>query len=271
MSHNTSPTDKYILVTVSNHEAIATINSLKKNFSTHHIPIIALLPAHDQQLITNVVTAGADDYIVMPVSDIELQTRITMNIARAERDQNMHPLTKLPGNTLIHRVITERITEALSVLYLDIDNFKAYNDYYGFAAGDKILQHAAGLLTNAVTDHGNPTDFVGHLGGDDFVIVSTPEKVDCIAQAICDDFDKTIDQFYQTPDRLRKNIVVPDRRGIMHTYPLLTVSGALVTNAHRTLQSIAHISQLAAELKKYAQSKPNGETGSNYVKDRRKN
>jgi diguanylate cyclase (GGDEF)-like protein len=244
-------------------------HTLKSNFSTYHIPIIILTSQIAIDDMVNAVQMGADDYTKKPFDAVELHARIAMNLRRAERDQSSNPLTKLPGNTIINRTILKRLMQPIAILYADLDNFKAYNDKYGFDMGDKVIQYTANILSFSTKKYGNPTDFVGHIGGDDFIIVSTPDKAEAIAQKICESFDSGVLEFYNQEDRERKKIVAFDRQGTLREYPLVSISIAIVTNEKRELNSTPQIAQIAAELKHYAKTKPNGTLGSNYVKDRR--
>lgn len=256
--------------TMPNLDGMAATKQLKSDFSTYHIPIIMLTEQVNFEDIMEAVEAGADDYMHKPFRPEELKARLFMNIRQAERDQNANPLTKLPGNALINRIIRERMNQPMAVLYLDLDNFKAYNDKYGFNKGDTILQHAAHIMADAVRTCGNEDDFLGHLGGDDYVIVSTPDKARTMSETICKTFDASIGQFYNEEDRRLGKIISINRKGERETFPLISISIAVITNEQKDLTSIPQIAQLAAELKKYAKSKPFGETGSNFVIDRRK-
>lgn len=257
--------------TMPNLDGIAATKILKADFTTYHIPIIMLTEQIDFEDIIEAVACGADDYMHKPFKPQELQARLIMNIRQAERDQNANPLTKLPGNEMINRVVRQRMDKPLAVLYLDLDNFKAYNDKYGFNKGDLILQHTASVLAQAVHEAGNPDDFVGHIGGDDYVIISTPNHAEAISQNICKNFDESIGQYYNTDDLAKKKIISVNRKGQVEEFPLISISIAVVTNDKKELTSMPQIAQLAAELKKYAKSKPAGELGSSYVIDRRKN
>lgn len=251
-------------------DGIQATKILKADFSTYHLPIIILTEQIDFEDIVEAVESGADDYMHKPFKPKELQARIIMNIRQAERDQNANPLTMLPGNALINRIVKQRMQQPMAVLYLDLDNFKAYNDKYGFNKGDDILKYTAQILAQAVRSKGNGDDFVGHIGGDDFVIISTPDHAEAIAQDICKKLDQSIGQFYNEHDQAQKKIISVNRKGETEEFPLVSISIAIVTNNKKELTSIPQIAQLAAELKKYAKTKPSGETGSSYVIDRRK-
>lgn len=257
--------------TMANLDGITTTKMLKADFTTYHIPIIMLTEQIDFEDIIEAVECGADDYMHKPFKPKELQARIVMNIRQAERDQNANPLTRLPGNEMINRVVRQRMNKPLAVLYLDLDNFKAYNDKYGFNKGDLVLLHTASVLAQGVRAMGNADDFVGHIGGDDYVIVSTPNRAEGISQHICKHFDESIVQFYTKEDQDQKKIVSVNRKGQVEEFPLISISIAIVMNDKKELTSMPQIAQLAAELKKYAKSKPAGELGSSYVIDRRKN
>lgn len=250
-------------------DGFKTTHALKSNFSTYHLPIIILTSQVSMQDMIFAVTMGADDYMRKPFDPVELKARLIMNLRRAERDQNSNPLTKLPGNAIINRTILSRLSKPLAVLYADLDNFKAYNDKYGFAAGDIIIKKTADTLAFAVKTYGTPNDFLGHIGGDDFIIVSTPDVAEQIAQHVCSNFDTVAPTFYNEQDREQKKIIAYDRQGIQREFPLVSISVAILTNEKKELTSAPQIAQLAAELKHYAKSKPAGVLGSNFVKDQR--
>ncbi len=250
-------------------DGLKTTHVLKSNFATYHLPIIILTSQIAVEDMVRAVQMGADDYMKKPFDPIELKARLIMNLRRAERDQNSNPLTKLPGNAIINRTIMARVQHPIALLYADLDNFKAYNDKYGFNLGDTIIKHTAQTLSFAVKNYGNPSDFLGHIGGDDFIIISTPDKSETMAQHICEEFDKTAPKFYSQEDQDRKKIVAYDRLGTLREFPLVSLSIAIVTNEKKELTSTPQIAQLAAELKHYAKTKPSGTLASNYVKDRR--
>lgn len=250
-------------------DGFKTTSILKSNFNTYHIPIIILTSQLSIDDMIMAVQMGADDYMKKPCDPLELQARIIMNLRRTERDQNANPLTKLPGNATINRTILTRLNKPIAILYIDLDNFKAYNDIYGFSAGDKLIIHTASLLALAIKNSGSPSDFLGHIGGDDFIIVSTPEKAEMLAENICTRFDHAVLSFYRPEDQAEKKIITTDRLGIARDFPLASLAIAIVTNEKRPLTSLPEIAQIAAELKQYAKTKPEGMMKSNYVKDQR--
>ncbi|MCM8766112.1 MAG: response regulator [Candidatus Omnitrophica bacterium] len=242
---------------------------IKKDILLRYIPIIMLTGRGEISDKIKGIDAGADDYIVKPFEPTELVARVKMVLRRTEIDLDANPLTHLPGNVSIQNELENRIRDnrLFAVCYIDLDKFKVFNDRYGFERGDKAIQETARVLIKAVEVRGSKDDFIGHIGGDDFVVITTPDKVDTLCPYIIKEFDKMIPALYDTEDRLRGYILGKDRKGNpLHT-PLMTISIAVVTNEKRKLSHVAEIAQIGAELKEYAKSLE----GSNYVKERRGN
>jgi len=187
---------------------------------------------------------------------------------KIEHAKNLNPLTNLPGNMMIEREVTEKISKdkVFSVLYIDLDNFKAYNDYYGYKKGDEVIGYTAGLLKEVVMHVGNKDDFVGHIGGDDFVIVTDPDKDEVISQSIIDIFELEIKKFFNERDRKQGYIVTKDRQGNICKTPLVSISIAIVSNKYREISSHLKVSDIAAEVKKRVKKME----GSNYQRDLRR-
>jgi diguanylate cyclase (GGDEF)-like protein len=189
---------------------------LKKDILLSHIPIIMLTGKGDVADKVGGLNAGADDYIVKPFEPEELVARIRMIIRRSQRDLEANPLTRLPGNVSILNELQKRIDQnaIFSVCYLDLDKFKTYNDKYGFEHGDEVIKECARILIRTVAELGNSDDFIGHIGGDDFVIITSIDKSDAICEKIITDFDKISPTFYNETDRKTGFIVAKDRQGI---------------------------------------------------------
>jgi diguanylate cyclase (GGDEF)-like protein len=184
-----------------------------------------------------------------------------------EMNLDSSPLTKLPGGTTIENVMNKRISAGAQIAFclLDIDNFKAYNDHYGYARGNEIIKATADIISKAVADHGGKDDFVGHIGGDDYVVITALDTYRNICQAIVENFDKTIPGFYDSKDRKRGHITGEDRQGSSATFPLASVSIAVVTNEKRKSLNHIQFGEAAAELKEHAKS----EAGSVFLVDQR--
>ncbi len=179
------------------------------------------------------------------------------------------PLTRLPGGIAIENVLKKRIdsNHPLAFCVLDLDNFKAFNDRYGYANGSEVIKETAHIIENAVKAKGSPEDFIGHVGGDDFVVITTPEHMRDVANEIIGRFDRRIPEFYDPEDRARGHIQGKTRQGIEMQFPIMSISIAIVTNERRALTNSLEASEIAAELKDYAKTIPK----SVFVVDKRRN
>lgn len=238
------------------------------NPTVANVPIIILTAKGETEDKLRGFEAGADDYITKPFGPRELLARVRAKIRRVEVDSSLSPLTRLPGNLAIESELRRRIDEGehYAVLYLDLDNFKAFNDVYGFTHGDEAIQLVARLSVDAVRRRGTPNDFVGHIGGDDFIIATVPERSEEIAREIVDEFDKNIRSLYSPKDLRQGYIETRDRRGALNRFPIMSLSIAIVSNDTHRLENYAQIGETAAELKRYAKSI----AGSVYIKDKRR-
>lgn len=179
-----------------------------------------------------------------------------------------NPLTQLPGNLAIDREIDMRIKkgETFSHLYLDLDNFKAYSDRYGYKAGSDVLASVGTLIKQVVAENGTPQDLIGHIGGDDYVVVTTLELGESLAQKVIEAFSELAPTFYTEEDRRAGSFVGKDRYGVSRTFPLITISIAVIPSDHYDYPSRLAISQDCARLKEYLKI----QNGSNYMIERRR-
>lgn len=240
---------------------------LKKDILLSHIPIIMLTGKGETADKVGGIDAGADDYIVKPFEPDELLARIRMTIRRSSRDLEANPLTRLPGNLSILNELQERIdnNSLFAVCYVDLDKFKAYNDKYGFEHGDELIKECARIFLRARAECGNRDDFIGHIGGDDFVVITTPDKADAICTSIIKEYDRTAPTFYNEEDRRAGFIVAGDRQGIPQKIPIASISIGVVSNEKRKISHVGEIGEIGAELKKQAKTVEH----SNYIKDMR--
>jgi diguanylate cyclase (GGDEF)-like protein len=240
---------------------------LRDDESNNLMPIIILTAQGNEDDKLTGLELGADDYITKPFNPRELISRVHNTLLRIDRNRWANPLTGLPGNIEIQSEINQRIAQNLkfAVLYLDVDNFKSYNDVYGFARGDRAIKMMADILSDMVHTFGSPGDFTGHIGGDDYVVITTPEYADVLCEIIIKEFGEKIPELYSKEDRDAGFIYTTNRKGYMTKYPVMTLSIAVVTNEHRELLNHIHVSEISAELKKKAKSIQ----GSVYLKDRR--
>jgi diguanylate cyclase (GGDEF)-like protein len=240
---------------------------LRESESNNLMPIIMITSSDRQEDILLGLELGADDYITKPFNNRELISRIKNLLRRIDRNRNANPLTGLNGNIEIQREIMSRISKGdkFSVGYLDLDNFKAYNDAYSFSRGDTVIVLTADVLRDQIRLWGNQDDFIGHIGGDDFILVTTPNKVEKICEEIITIFDEKILSFYNKEDRENRCIKTVNRKGEVDVFPVMSISIAVATNQYRNLDNYLMISDIAAELKKKLKGMP----GSNYYIDRR--
>lgn len=240
---------------------------LKSDYGTRHIPVIILTARGELDEKLRGLENGANDYVTKPFSMSELLVRVknVLHWSQAQREAN--PLTGLPGNVSIERELTARVEGPghFAFLYVDIDNFKAFNDYYGYAKGDEAIKATARILTSAVADHGNSTDFVGHIGGDDFVVVTSPDRADAVCRTVIDLFDKNSKKLFENEDLERGFLKIRRRTGEVMKVKSLGVTIAVVTNERGPLGHIGRVADIASELKRYGK----GMNGSVVVRERR--
>ena len=210
---------------------------------------------------------GADDYIVKPFDTPELLARIRGVLRRSRDTRTQSPLTGLPGNVRIEEEIDARLarSDPFAILYADLDNFKAYNDHYGFMRGDEVIQSSARLIGEAARGASDGAAFVGHVGGDDFVVVVAPERAEAAANAIVAAFDEAAPGFFDEADRERGFIEVTKRRGELQRFGVLTKSIGIATTAKRAFQHYAEAVAVATEMKQYTK----GSETSSWAVDRR--
>jgi diguanylate cyclase (GGDEF)-like protein len=212
-------------------------------------------------------SVGADDYIVKPFDTPELLARIRGVLRRAKEMRQQSPLTGLPGNVRIEDEIENRVRagETFAVLYADLDHFKAYNDHYGFMRGDQVIQLTAALIQEVAAEAAGPTSFVGHVGGDDFIVVCDAHEADAVADLLVRRFDAAVPGMYDAPDRERGHIEVPSRRGDAQRFPFLSISIGVATTDRRRFAHYAEAVAIATEMKAYTKAT----AGSSWAVDRR--
>lgn len=240
---------------------------LKRNMMLRHIPVILLCGRTDFLEKMKTLDVPVDEYIVKPIDQQDLLLRTRLVLQRVQSNLDANPLTHLPGNHAIMRTLKNRIAsgQPFAVGYADLNNFKAYNDKYGFGAGDQVIRFSAQLIVSTVEQMSPKDGFIGHVGGDDFVFVCDYAKVNDICQAITDRFDKEIVKFYPEEDRKKGFIVVEDRKGVVSQFPFVSVAIGVASDEGKKFTNIGQINNLLSQLKKYAKSFQ----GSAYVRDRR--
>ena len=239
---------------------------IKSDVYLRHIPVLMLTAQAGTRSKVVGLEQGADDYLTKPFEMDELLARIRTLLRRARIDLEANPLTRLPGNVTIENEILYRIKNKapFAVLYLDLNSFKAYNDVYGFVKGDEVIRETARLIRAVAEPDGG---FLGHIGGDDFIVITTPEHSEVLCQKIIKAFDEKSPGFYTPEDRTRGYISTKDRRGQIAQFPLLSMGIGVVTNQLRVITSLGEVSKVGAEMKHFAKE---NKKGSSYAIDRRK-
>ncbi|MDD4953471.1 MAG: diguanylate cyclase [Candidatus Omnitrophica bacterium] len=247
---------------------IGICRTLKDDFMTAFVPVIAIINKRQlrQQLLD--IRQGVDDYLIKPPDPLDLRTRVEMAIKRSQYSIYTSPLTGLPGGRIIEETIKDKIKEGfpLSFAHLDIDNFKYFNDAYGYLRGDRVIMQTAYLLYATIKRFGNNRDFIGHIGGDDFMFISTPEKCAQICHNFIQLFEKVTPFHYSSKERECGFIVAKDRARKIKEIPLMSISIAIVNKSGpQHFKNAVEINEKMAEIKCYLKSMP----GSKFMADRR--
>jgi diguanylate cyclase (GGDEF)-like protein len=238
---------------------------LRRDPRTRFLPVLFLTAFADRESKIAALEAGADDYIAKPYDAEELLARVGAAVRRTTGLRAVNPLSGLPGNTTITDEIDARLARGtdFALLYADIDRFKEFNDFYGFARGDLMIAMVAELMVRAAS---GPDRFIGHVGGDDFVALARTDEAEVLAERITARFDETAPALYDAEDRRRGSIQTRDRRGVLRRFPLVTLSIGIVNVAPGRFDGATSAARAAAEVKAVAKRKP----GSTWAVDRRK-
>ena len=238
---------------------------LRANTRTKHVPIIMLTAKSLSADKVVGLTSGADDYIIKPFDPIELVARVKSALRRVREMRSVNPLTQLPGNVQVQDEVAQRVAQGapFALMYVDLDNFKAFNDHYGFLRGDEAIKTLAATVDDAVKTSGG--GFVGHVGGDDFVVLVEPHASETIAQSIIAAWDDKVSLLYDQEDLDRGYIELADRRNQVHRFDVTTVSIGIASNERKPIASHWEASEIATEMKQFAKR----EQTSSYAMDRR--
>lgn len=229
---------------------------LKERYETSSVPVIILTARSDLGEKVRTLEYGANDYLTKPYELDELLARVRNLLKWSQTQREANPLTGLPGNVSIEHEANRRIfrKDVFAFMYVDLDNFKPFNDTYGYKRGDDAIRLIANIINDAVKMHGRPGDFIGHIGGDDFVIMTTPDKSEAIGMEIVRQFDIKSKELADPEDRERGYIEVKSRKGVRESFDLVSVTVAVVTNHSQDITHIAKLNDLVSELKRYGKS-----------------
>jgi diguanylate cyclase (GGDEF)-like protein len=228
---------------------------LRRYPSFTNIPIIIFTADATKDIKMKGLSLDIDDFITKPADEDEVIARVKLIIKRSLQRLDLNPLTRLPGSPSIQARIEREINSGrkFALLYADLNNFKEYNDAYGFKAGDIILLKTADIVTKAALKYDKEA-FIGNIGGDDFVAITEFEAAQNTAEEITREVEKHAPDFYSEADRNRGVISAVNRKGEKQNFPLLSVAISVVHNNLKPLTSYAQVSYIAAELKHYAKS-----------------
>ncbi|RMH42161.1 MAG: response regulator [Deltaproteobacteria bacterium] len=254
-------------VMMPDRDGFETAETLRSSPAVGSAPVIFLSARSETHDKVRAFRIGAEDYMVKPFDASELVARVERALERRARDVSASPTTQLPGASAIERELSARIAGGgrHAFCYLDLDNLKAFNDYYGYAKADGVIRQTGDIIREVIHAEGGPDDFIGHIAGDDFVFATSPDRVDRICTAICQQFDRLVPLYYNRADRERGYIETKDRFGTLRQFPIMTVSIAVVTTEAGDVGSFNDLAEAAAAGKKLAKAV----AGSSYVRDGR--
>jgi PleD family two-component response regulator len=250
-----------------NSHGLGLCQRLKADPYSAIVPIAFLENAHIEPRVHDAFRAGADEVITPIFDPEESRSRLEVLLTRTERNVSVHPSTRLPGTSEIEREIKRRMDAGrdFAVCYADLDHFKEYNDRYSYNDGDRVILILSRILHDVVKGLNGHGGFVGHIGGDDFIVILPLDMTDPCCSEIITVFDQLIPFQYSEADRKAGYFFGKDRRGQLHKVPFMTLSIGIVTNQRRKFTHPAQVSELATEMKSYAKTLP----GSVFVIDRR--
>jgi diguanylate cyclase (GGDEF)-like protein len=225
---------------------------LRTNTRTSHVPIIFLTQKDERSDKLQGLELGADDYITKPFDIEELKLRAQRAITRAEQQSLTDPRSGLPSGRLIEEQLRRIIREEnWALMDVRINHFEAFKEVYGFVAGDDVLRFTAMLMSEVVDELGNPNDFIGHAGGDNFIIIISEENAQAIRQRLKARFAEEVLSHYNFMDRDQGYILTTNDAGQTARAPLMTMSVGIVTPSQYQFADIREITELAAEARRY--------------------
>lgn len=249
-------------------DGLETCRRLKADQRLQRIPVIFITSKDKSDDVLAGFDMGASDYITKPVNKAEVLARVRTHvmlfnsILELERLNQLaleaNPLTGLPGNNSLCEALSRAIEDGGSqcVIYCDLDHFKAFNDKYGFARGDKVIEFTAETIRSAMYSICGPGQFLGHIGGDDFSIIVPSDKAEELALEIARRFDESVGEFYDPQDLKAGEIVSVNRQGEVENFPLMALSMGGVDLAHRSFKHYLEVANACAEVKKKAKEMP---------------
>ncbi len=225
--------------------------TLRTNMRTSHIPVIFLTQKDERSDKLQGLELGADDYITKPFDIEELKLRVQGAIRRSERESLTDPRSGLPAGRLIEDQLRRIIRQkGWALLDARVNNFEPFKDVYGFVAGDDVLRFTAMLIGEVVDELGTTSDFIGHAGGDNFIIITKEEKAEAIKNRLKDRFDNEVQTHYNFIDRQQGFVQAPTADGTTVKVSFMTMSVGIVSPSMQSFSDIREITELAAEARR---------------------
>lgn len=225
--------------------------NLRTSMRTSHIPVIFLTQKDERSDKLQGLELGADDYITKPFDIEELKLRVQGAIRRSERESLTDPRSGLPAGRLIEEQLRRIIREkGWALLDARVNNFETFKDVYGFVAGDDVLRFTAMLIGEVVDELGSTADFIGHAGGDNFIIITNEPKADAIKARLKERFDKEVETHYNFIDRQQGFVQAPAADGSTSQVPFMNMSVGIVSPSLHSFADIREITELAAEARR---------------------
>ena len=243
-------------------------NTIRNNDDNNITPLMVVSTNIAKEHRVEVLKTSVQYYIKKPIDEQYLFYTVKNIIDLLYTNRKVSPLTGLPGNVQIQAEMKKRLLNknTFAILYIDLDNFKAYNDVYGFSNGDEIIKFTAKVISKYAHEVENSDNFVGHIGGDDFVAIVDKTDYDKICQEIIIEFDTGVENFYNIQDLERGYVEIENRKGIIEQFPMTTISIAVVEVDPEVFKSSLEIGEVGAQVKHRAKSI----MGSAYVINKRK-
>ncbi|MCK4509663.1 MAG: GGDEF domain-containing protein, partial [Desulfuromonadales bacterium] len=222
------------------HQAARIVDRLRQ--ATKHLGDVVLDEMSPSEFLT------ASDGLDREIQEMMLKIKDSQ-----QRYLDASPLTRLPGNLAIEQVLKGKMDqgEKFALCYIDLDDFKAFNDKYGYAKGSDLIKMTGEVLYRAKDKYAEQQDFVGHIGGDDFVLITSPDGAEQVCQAIISEFDRLIPEYYAEEDRSNGFIEGIDRYGVKRRFSIMSISIAVVSDVKRSFRSPIEIAKVATEIKDY--------------------
>lgn len=249
-------------------DVIDICNKIHENDDNRITPVIVISSNIEHEHRVEILKSSVEHFIKKPIDEEYLYYTVKNIISLLDINRTVSPLTGLPGNVQIQAEMKKRLMnkEKFVMLYLDLDNFKAYNDVYGFLKGDEIIKFTARTILKNVHDIDLEKGFVGHIGGDDFIAIISNDNYEKLCQNIIIDFDYNVLNYY-TEEHIEKGYIeVENRKGVMEQFPLTSISIGVVEVDSNNFNNILEIGEVGAQVKHLSKSIP----GSTYVVNRRK-